>query len=296
MRGDRYWNNVLDEGESRLVEHRLKEDGVHIHYHTELAEVLQKKGQLVGVRTRAGEQLACNLLAIAVGVVPRTELAASAGLKMDRGILVDASLQTSSPGVFAAGDVAQVFDPLTAKYVLDSLWGPARQQGSLAGRNMAAQLLDQPLSTYLKTVAFNVTRLAGLTTTIIGTVGSGRDADLPGAAIVRGDSEVWRSRDDLLHCSDNIIAAQSGFDVNRLRLVVGEKTLLGALLIGDQTLSLPLQRLVTDQVDISSIRPGLLRAGSAQANLAQPGVVEHPTDLPGILTAFWTEQRGRLTA
>jgi NAD(P)H-nitrite reductase large subunit len=99
-----------------------------------------------------------------------------------------------------------------------------------------------------------------------------------------------------LHCSDNIIAAQSGFDVNRLRLVVGENTLLGALLIGDQTLSLPLQRLVTDQVDISSIRPDLLMAGAAHANLAQPGVVEHPADLPGILTAFWTEQRGRLTA
>ncbi len=271
LRGDRYWSNVLDEGESRLVEHRLKEDGVQIHYHTDLAEVLQKNGQLVGVRTRDGQQIPCKLLAIAIGVVPRKELPEAAGLKMDRGVLVDATMQTSQQNVFAAGDVAQVYDPLTGKYVLDSLWGPAREQGTTAGKNMAAQLLGMPLIQYIKRVAFNVTRLSCLTTTIVGTVGSGRDADLAGVGIARGDSEVWRQLPDA-------IEAQSGFDVNHLRLMIGENTLLGAIIMGDQTLSRPLLDLVVNQIDISSIRSDLLKPSA---------------DLSGTIAAFWTENRNK---
>jgi hypothetical protein len=102
---------------------------------------------------------------------------------------------------------------------------------------------------YLKAPPFNVTRLAGLTTTIIGTVGRGRDDDLVG--IARGDSETWRQ---LPEC----MVAQTGFEVNRLRLLVGEKTLLGAIVMGDQKLSLPLEKMISENVDISPIRERLL--------------------------------------
>ena len=102
---------------------------------------------------------------------------------------------------------------------------------------------------YRKSVPFNVTRLAGLTTTIIGTVGHGHDADLVG--IARGDSETWRSLPDA-------IVTQSGFDVNHVRLLVGQKTLLGAVIMGDQTLSVPLQKMIVEHADISLIREKLL--------------------------------------
>jgi NAD(P)H-nitrite reductase large subunit len=253
LRGDRYWGNVLDESESRLVEHRLKEDGVHIHFNTELEAVLEKRGRVAGVRTKDGKTWPCELLAVAIGVVARKELGEAAGLHVERGILVDEHLQTSDPDIYAAGDVAQVYDPISGKSVLDSLWAPARQQGTAAGLNMAGKSV-----TYLKTVAFNVTRLAGLTTTIIGQIGGGQDADTEG--IVRGDSEVWRQLPDA-------IAAQSGFSVNHVRLLVGPTTIQGAILIGDQTLSRPLQRLVADQVDITSIRSRLLEPGAPLAEL-----------------------------
>src|SRR3990172_5343238 len=179
------WNNVLDETESRIVEHRLKEEGVKIHYHSELAEILDRRGRVSAVRTQDGRYIECELVAIAIGIRPRKEMAEASGLDTDRGILVNEYLQTSQPDIFAAGDVAQVFDPLTGKSVLDSLWGPARDQGRIAGSNMVAKT-----AVYLKPIAFNVTRLAGLTTTIIGAVGGGRDEDLVG--IARGDSEIWR--------------------------------------------------------------------------------------------------------
>ncbi|MBI4761249.1 MAG: NAD(P)/FAD-dependent oxidoreductase [Chloroflexota bacterium] len=244
LRGDRYWSNVLDEQESRIVEHRLQEDGVRLHFHSEIAEILGKKGRVSGVRLVDGKTLACDMVAYAIGVRPRLELAKQCGLEIDRGILVNEYLQTNDPAIYAAGDVAQVYDPATGQSVLDSLWGPARQQGYAAGLNMGGKR-----TAYRKAVSFNVTRLAGLTTTIIGMVGSGRDDDLVG--IARGDSETWR------HLPEAIVA-QTGFEVNRLRLLVGERTLLGAVVMGDQKLSFPLEKIISDGVDISPIREKLL--------------------------------------
>ncbi len=267
LRGERYWSNVLDETESRIVENRLREEGVQIHYHTELAEILGKRGRVAGVLTQNGRHIGCELVAIAIGVRPRKDLAEEAGLATERGILVDQFLQTSVPGVFAAGDVAQVFDPFSGQAVLDTLWGAAVAQGRCAGRNMAGQVTP-----YRKAVSFNVTRLAGLTTTIIGAVGRGRDEDLLG--IARGDSETWRQLPDAL-------VTQNAFDVNRLRILVGERSLLGAIVMGDQTLSLPLYRLVARQADITPIRGHLLR----------PEV-----RLGDLIAKFWADWRERHAA
>lgn len=245
LRGDRYWNNVLDEHESRIVEKRLKEEGVELVYHAELTEVLGRRGRVDGIRLLDGRTIKCNLLAYAIGIQPRIDLAKEAGLAVDRGILVNEHLQTNDPAVFAAGDVAQAYDPLTGRSIIDSLWGPAREQGWVAGLNMAGKR-----TAYLKAPPFNVTRLAGLTTTIIGAVGrGGRDDDLVG--IARGDSETFRSLPDA-------ISAQSGFDVNHLRLLIGEKTLIGALVMGDQKLSMPLQKIIASKADITPIREKLL--------------------------------------
>jgi NAD(P)H-nitrite reductase large subunit len=264
LRGDRYWSNVLDETESKIVEHRLVEEGVRIHYHAQIESILGKNGRVGGVRLKDGREIACGLVGVAIGVKPRLELAKSSGIEIDRGILVNEYMQTNAPDVYAAGDVAQVFDPLTGKSVLDSLWSPAREQGRAAGVNMSGGRLP-----YLKLVAFNVTRLANLTTTIIGAVGQGRDEDLIG--IARGDSETWRQLPDA-------IAAQSNFDVNRLRLLVGETTLLGAIIMGDQTLSQALQHLVANQVDITPVREQLLDPKAPLADIVANFYVEWKRD------------------
>ena len=245
LRGDRYWSNVLDETESRIVEKRLKEEGVRIHYQTELGEILGEHGRVSGVLTTTGEHIPCDIVGVAIGIQPRKGIGESAGLKTGRGILVDEYLRTSEEDVFAAGDVAEVYDPTVGKAILDSLWTPARRQGYTAGLNMAGKKVP-----YYKGVPFNVTRLAGLTTTIIGALG-GREEDADVVGIVRGDSEGWRQMPDAL-------VAQANFDINRMRLQVGERNLLGAVLMGDQTLSRAIHRLVVDKVDITPIREKIL--------------------------------------
>lgn len=247
LRGDRYWNNVLDETESRIVEHRLKEHGVIIHFKAEVAEIVGKKNRVESVLLKDGSSIRCEMVGVAIGVKPRMELAKSANLNSDRGILVSERMETSAPDIYAAGDCAQVFDPISRKSVVDSLWQPAREQGRVAGLNMAGESCI-----YVKAVAFNVTRLAELTTTIIGTVGGGKDADMVG--IARGDSETWRQLPDA-------IAAQSNFEINHIRLMVGDRYLLGAIVMGDQTLSFPLEQIVSNRVDITPIKEKLLTPG-----------------------------------
>ena len=263
LRGDRYWSNVLDEHESKIVEHRLQEEGVTLHYQAEISEVTGRNGNVHGVRLANGKNLACDLVAYAIGIQARTGLAKQAGLEVERGILVNEYLQTNDPDIYAAGDVAQVYDPITRRSIMDSLWGPARQQGYAAGLNMGGEK-----TAYSKPAPFNVTRLAGLTTTIIGTVGRGKDADLVG--IARGDSETWRQLPDAL-------TAEAGFDVNHLRLVVGEKTLLGAIIMGDQKLSFPLEKIISNNVDISPIRDSLLAPKAKVGDIVAKFWAEHIT-------------------
>jgi NAD(P)H-nitrite reductase large subunit len=244
LRGERYWSGVLDETESRLIEQRLAAHGLQIHFNTEIGEVLGRDS-LSAVRTKDGRVVQCNLLAVAVGIKPRIELAQVSGLRADRGILVDEMMQTSAPGIYAAGDVAEVYDPILKKTILNSLWGPARRQGAIAGSNMAGS------NTIIqKSTPFNVTRLADIPATIIGSLGGSRDLDLPG--IARGDSETWRFPGES-------VAIQGKYEINRLRIMVGQHTLLGALVLGDQTPSRSLQQLIAGQVDITPIRDELLQ-------------------------------------
>ncbi|HYO42174.1 MAG TPA: FAD-dependent oxidoreductase [Candidatus Limnocylindrales bacterium] len=245
MRGDRYWGSVLDPRESALVEERLTEDGIQIHRGEELAQVHGHKGRVTAVETQSGASLDCQVLAVAIGTAPRLELAQSAGLATGRGIWANPDFATSDPDIFVAGDAAEVLDPTTGKRGIDSLWSVAIEQGRAAAANMSGT--GQP---YRRPAPFNVTRIGGVTTTLIGAVGSGgREGDL--VTLARGDSHAWREQLDAF-------AVISDAGANHLRLMLGEDRIVGAVVMGDQTLSRPLQHLIRDRVDIRAIRDRLI--------------------------------------
>jgi 3-phenylpropionate/trans-cinnamate dioxygenase ferredoxin reductase component len=91
------------------------------------------------VRTSDGRELECDFAVVGVGVEPRTGLAAEAGIAVDNGILVDEHLQTSAPGVFAAGDVANSHHPFYGERIRVEHWANALNQGPAAARNMLGQ-------------------------------------------------------------------------------------------------------------------------------------------------------------
>jgi 3-phenylpropionate/trans-cinnamate dioxygenase ferredoxin reductase subunit len=93
------------------------------------------------VETSADERIAADLVVVGVGVQPRTELAVSAGLAVGDGIEVGATLETSVPGIFAAGDVASAWHPFYERRLRTEHWANAKFQGAAAGRAMLGDLV-----------------------------------------------------------------------------------------------------------------------------------------------------------
>jgi 3-phenylpropionate/trans-cinnamate dioxygenase ferredoxin reductase component len=109
--------------------------GVDLYLGTGVEAVLGSKAA-EGVRTADGRVIEADLVVVGIGVIPRTELAEAAGIRVSNGIEVDEHLETSVPGIFAAGDVAAAWHPGLGERVRVEHWANALNQGPAAARNM----------------------------------------------------------------------------------------------------------------------------------------------------------------
>ncbi|MGH8894232.1 MAG: NAD(P)/FAD-dependent oxidoreductase [Actinomycetes bacterium] len=96
-------------------------------------------GRVTGVRTPDGTVHEAGLVLVGVGIVPNTRLADMSGLEVDNGVVVDEMLRTSDPDVFAAGDVANAYNPLLGTRLRVEHWANASNQGKAAGLSMAGK-------------------------------------------------------------------------------------------------------------------------------------------------------------
>jgi len=102
-------------------------------------EGFEGDGSVRGVKTGDGRTIECDFAVVGIGVVPRVGLAEGAGVKTDNGIVVDQALETSTPGVYAAGDVANAWHPFYERHIRIEHWANALNQGPAAARAMLGQ-------------------------------------------------------------------------------------------------------------------------------------------------------------
>ncbi len=115
---------------------RHKEAGVQFELPASAAEIQGSDGQVTSVLTTTGVTLPADIVIVAVGVVPNISLAKGAGLTINNGIEVDASLHTSAADVFAAGDVANAMHPVTGMHARSEHWANAIASGKVAAKSM----------------------------------------------------------------------------------------------------------------------------------------------------------------
>lgn len=144
-------------------------NGVRFRLPASAARITGESGRVTGVVTDAGEILPADLVIIAVGVVPAVSLAEAAGLAVRNGILTDASLQTSAPGIFAAGDVANALHPFTGEHHRSEHWSNALNGGKVAARAMLGLAAALDTVPYFYTDQFDVSmEYSGFPTLVTG--------------------------------------------------------------------------------------------------------------------------------
>jgi 3-phenylpropionate/trans-cinnamate dioxygenase ferredoxin reductase subunit len=123
---------------SRFLVDYYREQGVDVRTGEGLAGLQQSAGKVV-VRTTHGKEIPADVVVAGLGIQPNVELAEQAGLRVENGIVVDDLLRTSAPEVFAAGDVANFFNPGLGTRMRVEHEDNANTMGAAAGRSMAGK-------------------------------------------------------------------------------------------------------------------------------------------------------------
>jgi 3-phenylpropionate/trans-cinnamate dioxygenase ferredoxin reductase component len=116
-----------------------RDHGVDLRCGVQVAEITGSNGRASGVLLADGSRIEADVIIAGVGITPNSQLAAAAGLETSNGILADAQLRSSSPDIYAAGDVASAFHPLLGKHIRVEHWANALHQPQAAARAMLGQ-------------------------------------------------------------------------------------------------------------------------------------------------------------
>ena len=160
--GDRMVPRMMNETAGGMIKRWVEQQGVRVHTSARIEAISQQDGAL-SARLASGAPLAADMLISATGVRPNIDFLKGSGVNTNAGILVDERLQTSVPGVFAAGDVTESLGFHSGLPELNAIQPNAADQARIAASNMAGQAVQ-----FQGSLAVNVLDTLGLISTSFG--------------------------------------------------------------------------------------------------------------------------------
>jgi 3-phenylpropionate/trans-cinnamate dioxygenase ferredoxin reductase component len=139
-------NMALDPETGRWITDYFVKRGMKMILNAAAEKFVGANGQVVAVETKDGLRTPADFVCVGIGIAPNTELAEKAGLKVEKGIVVDEHLQASQEGIYAAGDVARFYSPLYERHLRVEHYDVAVKHGRIAGANMTGdnQAFNEP--------------------------------------------------------------------------------------------------------------------------------------------------------
>jgi 3-phenylpropionate/trans-cinnamate dioxygenase ferredoxin reductase subunit len=208
---DRTMARVVSSPISDHISARHAREGTTVHHDTTVGEILGRDGQVTGVLLAGGGELSADVVVVGIGVAPETGLALAAGLPVDDGILVDASLRTEDPAIWAIGDCARFPLPSGRSVRLESVQN-ATDQGRAVGAAIAGTPAPYDTVPWFWSDQHDMKlQIAGL-------------ADGHDATVLRGDPATG-AFSVFCFAGDTLVAVES---VNRMKDHMAARSLLAA--------------------------------------------------------------------
>ena len=217
----------MDEKAAAIMQNWLKEKHFNILTETNVAAI-EGKTEVKSVKLGDGSKIEAEMVIIGKGVAPNASFAKEAGLEVDRGIVVNDEQLTNDANIYAAGDVAQGYDKLLKKKVVNAIWPVAVDQGRVAGSNMAGAKAK-----YNGSFAMNSVDFFGLTAQSMGITRPNNPKDY-----------------------EIIVKSEPAKNIYR-KLVLKDDVLVGAVLIGDVDRAGILTSLIDDGTKVSDFKEDL---------------------------------------
>jgi NADPH-dependent 2,4-dienoyl-CoA reductase/sulfur reductase-like enzyme len=137
--GDRMVPRMMTPEAGGMIKRWVEKQGVNVVTKAGVDRIEKGQNSPLSVTLTTGDQLECDLLIVAAGVAPNVAFLEGTAVHVAKGILVDASMQTSVPGIYAAGDVAEAPDLFSGRHLVSAIQPNAVDQARIAALNMAGQ-------------------------------------------------------------------------------------------------------------------------------------------------------------
>ncbi len=137
MRGPYWLRNALDPDGGEVVDNIAKKFGVEVIHGDEIESVVPQNGVPSYVRTKKGRQIQTDVIGIGLGITLNTHILVGTPVEVRNGVVVNEYLETNVPNVYAAGDIAEFFDPTIGHHHTMGTWDNALAHGRIVGVNMA---------------------------------------------------------------------------------------------------------------------------------------------------------------